>query len=866
MDDIIYKLQDRYIDTKRVQQDIQKAGRTINERSDAYMAEELSSGRATSLSKNFLNRELNPLLQEMSQKGIKLADLDKFLHARHAVERNAQIRKINPAMNAGSGMTDADATSYLNGLAPLRRRQLEQLAARVDGMVQETQRLIVAGGLDTQDTINNWNRAYQNYVPLFREGFEDEEMSAGAGMSVRGGSSRRAMGSDRNVVNVLSNIAQQRERAISRSERNRVGNALIGLALENPNDSFWFVVDPKGSNKAESVRKLVDFGIDPMDAEAVFAPPQERYIDQSTGEVIHRPNRLFSMADNVMATRINGEDRFIIFNPRNPQAKRMVEALKGAGNIEMMKMLSGVAKVTRYFAAINTQYNPAFGLYNLMRDLQGAALNLSSTPIVGKEAQVLRDSFPAMAGIYRELRQGRRGGTAQGQWETLAEEFEREGGKTGFRDLFANAEDRSKAIERELSKGPLTATMKTAGAAFDWLSDFNETVENGVRLAAYKAAKDAGLSNAKAASVAKNLTVNFNRRGAVGAEVGALYAFFNASVQGTARMAQTITGPAGRKIVAGGLLLGVAQAVMLGLAGLDDDIPEWVKDRNVIIPLGGGRYFAFPMPLGYHAIPAFSRRAIEAFGNDDPIQKDVIGMAGVIMDAFNPIGSGGSLLQVVTPTVVDPLAALSENRDFAGRQIYQANMNNLDPTPGPDRNRAGVSPVGAALSFAIDRLTGGSGYTPGAVSPTGDAIDYLIGQATGGVGREIMKVTSVGRSIVTSEEVPSYKIPVVGRMIGNANESFSVTSRYYENVTQMNRHEREIEGRDEDGKDTTPYLEKNPEAFLYSDVAKYESEIKSLRKAKKAAETQEERDLLDEEMLTLMMEVNQMVADAKRGG
>jgi hypothetical protein len=331
-------------------------------------------------------------------------------------------------------------------------------------------------------------------------------------------------------------------------------------------------------------------------------------------------------------------------------------------------------------------------------------------------------------------------------------------------------------------------------------------------------------------------------------------------------MAQTITGPAGRKIVAGGLLLGVAQAVMLGLAGLDDDIPEWVKDRNVIIPLGGGRYFAFPMPLGYHAIPAFSRRALEAFGNDDPIQRDVIGMAGVIMDAFNPIGSGGSLLQVVTPTVVDPLAALSENRDFAGRQIYQGNMNSLDPTPGPDRNRAGVSPVGAALSFAVDRLTGGSGYTPGAMSPTGDAIDYLIGQATGGVGREIMKVTSVGRSLVTSEEVPSYKIPVVGRMIGNANESFSVTSRYYENVTQMNRHEREIEGRDEDGKDTTPYLEKNPDALLYPDVANYESEIKSLRKAKKAAETQEERDLLDEEMLTLMMEVNQMVADAKRGG
>jgi hypothetical protein len=40
----------------------------------------------------------------------------------------------------------------------------------------------------------------------------------------------------------------------------------------------------------------------------------------------------------------------------------------------------------------------------------------------------------------------------------------------------------------------------------------------------------------RAASLAKNLTVNFNRKGQATANANALYAFFNARVQGTTRM------------------------------------------------------------------------------------------------------------------------------------------------------------------------------------------------------------------------------------------------------------------------------------------------------------------------------------------
>ena len=79
------------------------------------------------------------------------------------------------------------------------------------------------------------------------------------------------------------------------------------------------------------------------------------------------------------------------------------------------------------------------------------------------------------------------------------------------------------------------------------------------------------MSPAQAAALAKELTVNFNRKGQVAAQAGAMYAFFNAAVQGTARIAQTLVTlengkpkltSAGKKIIAGGVSLGVVQAIL----------------------------------------------------------------------------------------------------------------------------------------------------------------------------------------------------------------------------------------------------------------------------------------------------------------
>ena len=122
----------------------------------------------------------------------------------------------------------------------------------------------------------------------------------------------------------------------------------------------------------------------------------------------------------------------------------------------------------------------------------------------------------------------------------------------------------------------------------------------------------------------------------------------------------------GKKIVYGGIMLGSMQALLLAAAGFDDDEPpEFVRERNLILPIGDGKYLTLAMPLGFHVIPGIGRIATEFVlsGGKDPAKR-AVSLLGMFAESFNPVGSSGLSIQTLTPSVVDPFAALAENRDF----------------------------------------------------------------------------------------------------------------------------------------------------------------------------------------------------------
>lgn len=892
MADFVYTMQDKLVDTKDVVKAIQDQVGKIEEQWNPYLQEELYHGRTAKQTKDFLSNEMRPLVKMMERMGVTIDELDTYLHNRIAERRNKQAAALNPNLqDGGSGIMTADARAYLAGLTKEQKAKYEQLAKKVDQISQGTRNLLVDTGLESQETVDAWEAENPNYVPLFREDVDygvTKEVTTGLGFNTKGGTSKRFMGSQRKVVNILANIAMQRERAIVRSNKNRVAVATYGLAVKNPNPGFWLAVNPDAKNIDKVIDELMKMGLSEEDAKGVMQEPVQARIERKqnpkTGlmeeQIVYEVNPAARGKFDVFASRVNGQDRYVFFNGNDPRAARMVTALKNLDADSLGRAMGMAATITRYFAAINTQYNPIFGAFNFLRDMQGAAIQVSNTPLAGKRADIMAGAFPALKGIYTSLRADTKGKTApMGQWAKLWDEFQQEGGQTGFRDQFSRSDERAEALEKELKQISEGKAKKAGRAIFNWLSDYNDAMENALRLSAYKAGLDKGLSKQEAASVAKNLTVNFNRKGQVGVQANALYAFFNAAVQGTARLLQTLgtvengkfrLTKVGKTILGGGFLLGSLQALALAAAGFDDDEPpQFIRERNFIIPTGDGKYLTFPMPLGYNVIPNTSRIITEFVlsGGKDPAKR-VADITSAFLDMFNPIGNAGWSAQTIAPTIADPLVALTENKDWTGKPIAREDFSNLDPTPGYTRAKETASWFSKNLSEFMNLASGGTSYKPGVFSPTPDQIDYLIGVATGGVGRELLKLEQTVTGAVTGEEVPTYKIPLAGRFFGDTKAAASEANKFYTNLKELNQHKNEIEGRRKNKEDVAGYIKENPEARLANAAGKIERNVQALRKKRRELvendAPKEKVQQVEKQITAQMKRLNEMVSKLEK--
>lgn len=920
IDKLIYEFQDKNIDLKRLRDHIKELGGTITDLNDAYLGEELFHKRVAKRTEDFLQEELRPLLADLRKRGVAMEAFERYLHARHAPEANKVLAERNPnqatidakkdetsrqvralelqlqrakaqgtavkaleqALDMAraerarwigaeafkgteeerlslSGMTDAESAAILSGLNPREQADMEALAARVDAINTRTMDTLERYGLMDRTALDAWRNTYKFYIPLHRDEAHPDSVShpIGQGFSTKGEASKRRTGSNAKVTNILGHIAMQRETALTRGEKNVVAKKLYLMAAQNPDPEYW---------EADKV-------------------PTQKVVDKDTGLVRTQVDPTYRNKPNVVMVRIAGKDHAIVFNERNPNAVRLAQSLKGQdiGDVDVVTNI--VSKGTRWFASVNTQYNPLFGLVNFARDVQAAILQLSTTPLAGKEREVSANTMPALKGIYQEIRQRRKtGARGTGQWARLWEQMQDDGGTTGYRELFTKPDERVKQLTKELKSLDRGQASQLAHALVDWLSDYNEVMENAVRLSAYKTALDMGMSRERAASVAKNLTVNFNRRGRSGSKLGMWYAFLNASIQGTTRLVQTLRGPMGKKIMAGGVSLG-AVSTMIGMAvmgggddGEDDNwakIPDFVKERSLIIPLSHEDYITIPMPLGYNVLHNIGRKAVEMATHDDPTKsrgRHLADLARIVLDSFNPMGGSENLVQMLAPTVFDPAVALLQNRDWTGKPIYREDTSGLDPSPGHTRTKDTASTFSKVLSEAINKVTGGTDFQPGLVSWTPDQIDYVIGQLTGGVGRELMKVEQTVTAPLTGEDLPAHKIPLVGRLYGNTRGPANESEQFYENVRDLNGVERELKGRARAGEDVTEYMAENPLASLVGSGNAAERALQEMRAARREVMRQggpgslEQARQINQQMGAVMKELNRQVRQAKTGG
>ncbi|QGT78410.1 hypothetical protein GM160_05585 [Guyparkeria halophila] len=653
IDGFLYHVVDRFKDLA----DFQKAAGKVPETADAMMAQENFSGRARKRLDDLDDFHVRPLLDAINRGGFTMEQVGEYLHARHAQEANRVLAERNPDRgdnSALSGMTDMEARAILAEHAD--NAAMQEIGERVDRMNAERLENMVNDGLMSPEQADSWRSMYSHYVPLHRDAMKgpDGEIAdaplprRGQGFHIEGRESKVRAGSTKPVEHglVIPHLVAQFEASAVRGEKNLVGQALLELASNHPDPNVWEIEKPYrvASRKPD-------------------------------GTIRYRADN--RTRDNELMVKVGGKGVRISFNEKNPHAVRLVREMRNLSQRDMPKLMRYLHSVMRYLSMVNTSLNPEFVLTNFARDLQTAAYNLGDTELEKVAMQVVRDGVKhGVRGMWRNLK-----GHRDTEWARWADEFERAGGMVGWMDVYENIEDRANAINRELDMvGGKHVARRTGRKVMDLVSDANSAIENAVRLSAYVHARKRGISEARAANLAKNLTVNFNRRGASGQTLNTFYLFFNASVQGTARMfsaihkSRKVRAMVGATVVAAAILDIVNRAISEededGLT-FYDKLPDHVRDRNLVIFYGGGEtdYVTIPLPWGYnvfHVVGQTMGRAIDHHAGDGiptySIADEAARLAGSTMEAFNPVASSSPLL-TLSPTVLDPAVTVAVAAD-----------------------------------------------------------------------------------------------------------------------------------------------------------------------------------------------------------
>ncbi|WP_000331661.1 LPD38 domain-containing protein [Escherichia coli] len=856
----VRQMQDKFQVLKAVQENIRKTGGKIDDSNNAYMAEELFHGKAENDLNVMKERYVQPLAKLLADYKIAQADLDEYLYARHAPERNAHIAKINPKMqDGGSGMTNAEAAEIMQRVRNSgKQAQYDRLAGIIDDMLARRREIIREAGLEESGVVDAWQKAYRYYVPLKGQDVDGvvSQPRTGKGFTIGGRESKQAMGRASRAQSPSTQAIQDLSESLIRNRKNEVGNAFLKLVQDNPDKDYWQV-----------------FTDDRPDTMRVIAERKDQETGETIREVVERPVPMAMMADRYFTTKKDGKTYYIkLHDPR------LMRAMKNMGPETSNAVIRTLGKVNRFLATVNTSYNPEFLVSNFIRDVQTAVMNLkaeqgrSDGKLKGLDnlsaLAVVKDSRSAMSAVYASLR----GKTLTGkgaQWQKVWKEFVEDGGKTGWFNM-GDLEGQQKEMDRlvSLAKGGWKGQSIGAWHSFlNLVEDANGAGENALRLSAYKHARDAGLSRQQAASLAKNMTVNFNRRGEQGALTNSLYMFANASIQGTANLVRTRghlngDGPLLERLrwknlnvpqkialaaVGAGYLLG---SLNRSVAGEDDDgvnwydkVPYHVKERNLVIMksmFGGraGEYWSIPLPYGYNVFFLLGHTSEGVAAGDLTASRAAGNVVGGILGAFSPIGSetsetlSGALLKNAAPTILRPFANLAMNENFMGAQIYQENMPFGTPKPDSQLGRRSTPEAYKAFAFWLNAFSGGSQYRPGAVDITPESLKFWIDYISGGTGRFISKTTDAAVKSLNGIDIPEQQVPFLGKISGEV-MPYADQQKMYDRMTEVAQYHAELKSLT--GAERTAFIDENNGKLLMNGLMQdTRKRLKDLRKQRDA--------------------------------
>jgi len=692
----------------------------------------------------------------------------------------------------GAGFTKEEAQALYNEIKD--DADFQKLEGMYDRVNQEAIKELVNGKLITQQEADRMQTKYGHYAPLRRAKFDFEHelgdtflQGTGPGRQAR---TRKGSVEKTPPVHTLQNSFARLDSAIAAAERNLAHNYIYDqIKGDYANWEDWFEkpTDKELYNKRDENGFLIERQATPLDPRAIY--------------LVRKGKRLF-----------------IKPKESNERAMQVTIALNNLHHKNLDGPLKVFSYINNFIRWVVVSASPPFLFANLIRDPFTAAYNLASYEEADGYIKTIfgeyKNSFKALKKVFVEGNRDPNDPLVQAvvAWESA-------GGRISFVESLREMDTSSKSMEEMIRrrqgqlpgwtgiKGqvqPAGFLIKQGKAALDWIENANIAVENIMRLSAFTVltrAKDqggAGLSAERAARISKDITTNFTRKGFKTQTLGTWWLFFNATVQGNYQVVRNMMRSKKLQGLVYGTIAFSAILDTLARAMSDDDdddgrsnwdsIPEWEKERNIHFPVSiDGKYMKIPAPWVFNVFWRTGQMLSEAMAGQRTMQSVGGDFIGLTLSTFNPVGTNptDSVAQAISPTALDPLVQIWENKNFVGNPLGPEGF--PGPAARPDAYLAWQNtPDGYKyLAEQINLLTGGSVAESGLIDLRPSTYKVLTDTVLGSAGRFLMQVVGFTEDKVAGEETRIKDTPVLRQFLTDAGDDPLETQMYHEHLARV---------------------------------------------------------------------------------
>lgn len=518
-----------------------------------------------------------------------------------------------------------------------------------------------------------------------------------------------------------------------------------------------------------------------------------------------------------------GGNRYVMTVNGNP---RLAQAVNGLTNPDVKDDLAYVVarNLKTFMAGAFTSKNVAFSFANLIRDTPYA----NNSVFVTENFRYFKDfsgnqrrALFGLRSLGRNLYKYRRGEIdISDKEQAIFKEFMDNGGATGYTFVETQkeyAKDLANKLEK-LSDGNIgklspKELVSTVFECFEFMGNVAELVN---RYAAYKTSREHGRSIDRSINDAKEVSVNFNKKGAGKktksdkwyintaawiSEYGRDWVlFFNAAVQSMYKEYSMLRNHPIKGIgsrIAPLIFMGSSVSLLnnlfmpmlfayLGWDSDDDDrdyfdsLSDHERQNNICIRLTHGRWLK--IPLSPELANYFKIGDIIAGQLSGKREVEAMDVVKTGIDMVSPLNinweyDSWKFALNLLPTVVQPIAQNASNVNFMGNPIYKTSMNKAnDYDPEYTKVYRSTSTTMVELSRALNSLTGGDDVKRGTSFNPATWQNILSGY-TGGFGTVALGVSDLVLDILSGEDgdMPVSRYPLLSRFLTGGDKDLKLS-------------------------------------------------------------------------------------------